>query len=121
MTTSTADPVKNPVRSEGISKHRVARVRIGWVPQTADHRIQRCAKKQSNQHQHDFQCALSNHDVLLLAPQFLLRDPQDVILYLDLVSRELRFNLLLELRHRRRAVLAVEAPRVVHQNHVLIS
>src|SRR5882724_8481559 len=58
---------------------------------------------------------------LLLASKFLLRDPQDVILYLDLVSRELRFNLLLELRHRRRAVLAVESARVVHQNHVLIS
>ena len=48
----------------------------------------------------------------------LRRNPQNVVLHLDLPAGERRFNVLLELRNRRRAVLAVEAARIVHEDHV---
>src|ERR1041385_7926447 len=46
-------------------------------------------------------------------------NPQNVVLHFYAYSREFSFNLLFELRDGRRAVLAVEAARIVHQDHVL--
>ena len=46
-------------------------------------------------------------------------NPQNVVLHFYAYSREFSFNPLLELRDGRRAVLAVEAARIVHQDHVL--
>src|SRR6266853_42569 len=53
--------------------------------------------------------------------RLLRRDPQDVILYLDFASRKLRLNPLLQLLHCGRAVLAVEAASVIHQDYVRVA
>src|SRR5690242_19338185 len=48
----------------------------------------------------------------------LRRDAQDVVLHLDLASRKRRFNVLIELRYGGRAILAVEAAGVIHEDYV---
>lgn len=62
----------------------------------------------------------SVQSVFISGKILLLRDSQNIVFNFHLPSRKLRFDTLLQFRHGRRAVLAVEAAGVVHEDDVAL-